>query len=1072
VFLIRLALGNPYLVVVAMIAVTLFGSLSLTSLPVDIFPDLRQPVVMLFYSYRGMPARDMERNIVTRMERLLTQAPYLDHLESRSLTGVGLIKVFFRPEADANASASFVANLAASVQSRMPPGTQPPIVMTVDPAGVPVCQLVVSSETLDDTALLDLSRTALRPQLGGIPGVAALPAFGGKDRQIMVYVDRDALAAKGLSPMDVVRAIDVSNLVLPAGDAQIGDKDYQISSNAQLPTAKDFGSIPIKVVNGAPVYVRDVAVAEDSAAIQTSIVRVNGRRMIYIPIQRQAGANAIAVVDGVRAVIPNLKGLPPDVKVEVAFDQSQVIRGAVEGLLHEGLIGGGLACLMVLVFLANLRSTAVITLAIPVSILAAFIGLAFTGNTVNIMTLGGLALSVGTLVDNSIVVLENIVRHLGMGKSPRDAAGDGAAEVVQPVSVATLCNLAVYLPVLFLAGIGKYLFIPLAVAVFFAMTASLVASLTVVPAYCALFLTADAHLHGPPKTFAQRLQHLSEHTVERLAAFYAARLRPWLAPGKRLAFAMLCLGLFLGALSVFPLIGREFFPAVDSGQFTLHIRTPAGTRLSKTEKYVAGIEGRIREICGEDLQVVVSNVGLPTDWGAMSNPNSGPDTAFIQVNLKEGVHTSTREYVDRLRADLAARFPEVRRLFQTGGIVGAVLNGGLRAGIDIQVEGSRLAETEELARRVRDAVADIEGVREAMLVQNTETPQVRIEVDRAKAAETGLTADDVMRNLITAVNSSVNFSRTLWIDPSSGDGYYVGVQYRERDIDGFEDLEGVPVLPGRGGASQSPVLLENLATVRRETTTTEVVHYGIRRVFDIHLEIGGRDVGSVGADIDARLAALREKLDGKTLRDHPIAQRGEVAAMNKSFAGLGGGLALAVATLYLIMVAQYRSFVDPLLVLFAVPMGLAGVLWTLYLTGTTLNIQSYIGTLMMIGICVANSIMLVDFANHLLAEGLAPAEAALRAGQTRLRPIIMTALASTLGLAPMAVGGKGHEANAPLARAVIGGLLCSTIFTLFLVPVLYTLLKRSVPPTPKDGDAETSPAPAPGSGQSLASAAH
>ena len=1045
--LIRLALGNPYLVVVAMIGVGLFGVLNLVRLPVDIFPDLKQPCVVLIYSYRGMPARDMERNVTTRIERMLTQASYLDRIESRSATGLSVVKVFFRPEADPNAAASQVANIAASIQRRMPPGMLPPYVLTIDPANVPVCQVVVSSETLTDAQLVDLARVIIRPQLGTVPGAAVGQAFGGKERRIMVYLDRDTLHSKGLSPMDVVAAIDVGNVVIPAGDAQIGDKDLQISSNALLPAAEAFGDIPIKVVDGKPVYIRDVATAEDAAAIQTNVVRVNGRRQIYIPIMRQAGSNAIAVVDGVRAALDTMKGLPDGVRMDLAFDQSKVIRDSVSGLAFEGLFGGGLACLMVLVFLASFRSTLVIGLSIPVSVLAAFVGLALTGQTINTMTLGGLALSVGTLIDNSIVVLENVSRHLGMGKSPRDAARDGAAEVARPVFIATLVNLAVYLPVMFMAGVGKFLFTPLALSVFFAMSASLVASLTVVPAYCARFLQAADHGHAGHRTLSQRLAHLSEYAVDRLADVYAGGLNRLL--GVRLLFTATCAALFVTSALLYPLIGREFFPRVDSGQFVLHLRAPAGTRLDKTEELVAAVEGRIRHVIGDDVQVIVSNIGLTGDQSAVSKPNPGPHGAYVQVQLKPESHTPTAEYVEKLRADLATNVPEVTRFFETGGIVSAVLNNGLRAAIDVQVAGTRLPEIDGVAQQVRAALADVPGVAEVAVVQNLEAPGIRVEVDRGKAAETGLTADDLLKNLVTAVNSSINFARTLWIDPRTGDGYYVAVQYREQNIEGFEDLKRIPVTPARRG--ERPILLENLADIRREAGTTEVTHYNIQRIYNIHLEVQGRDVGGVADDVQARLDKLVAGMTAKQRKENTIVLRGEAASMNESFGSLGFGLVLAVAVVYLIVVPQFRSFLDPFLVLFAIPMGLAGVIWTLHLSDTTLNIQSYIGTIMMIGICAANSIMLVDFANNLRSAGLDVRAAAVEAGRVRLRPILMTALAASLGLAPMAVGGKGHEANAPLARAVIGGLLCSTVFTLFLVPVLYTLFKRGPAPRPADG---------------------
>jgi multidrug efflux pump subunit AcrB len=1059
--LVRFALRNPHAVVVMALAILVIGLTSLAKLPVDILPTFKTPAVQILTLYPGMPAEVMEKDITSRLERWTGQSNGVARQESKSMIGVSVVRDYFREDIDPNTAMSQVTSLAISDLYYLPPGTVPPMVMPFDPtASIPLALLSVSSPQYDETKLYDVAYFDLRNRLQGITGVIAPAVYGGKLRRILSYVDPDKLQARGLSPLDVIQGIKQYNTLIPTGSAKIGNVDYQINANGMVSKVPDLNKIPLKLNDGAPVYVGDVAHTEDTSAIQTNVVRVNGKRQVYIPLYRQPGANTIQVVEGVKEALAQIRSrLPQGINLDVVLDQSVFVRQAINNLIHEGLLGALLAAVMILFFLGSFRSTLIISLAIPLSILAAFIGLYWTGDSINAMTLGGLALAVGRLVDDAIVVLENTHRHLAMAKPPVRAAFDAAREVAMPVLVATITTVVVFFPVVFLTGMGKFLFTPLARAVAFSMSASYLVAMTLVPVCCATFLhhgepratTADDRppTAPTPAETASRLAHVpggrSSAVVgrhphlapfDRLSGSYGRGLRRCLSAGPAvLGGAFLA---FVASLFLYPAIGKELFPRMDPGQFTMRVRSASGTRIERTERRLVDVEKAIQAaIPARDLKMMITNIGVLLDWPAAYTPNSGPMDSFVLVQLAEHRAKSAPEYASLLREALSRRFPDLEFSFDTGGMVTAALNNGLPSPINIQVEGNKLDVAQALARELKSRIEAVRGTADVRVQQRTDYPQIAVDVDRTKAAYVGLTQQDVVKNVVTALNSSVNFDPSFWIDENNGNHYFIGAQYPEADIRNLQTLQDLPVT---GANQKSPALLKNLATFRRTTAPAEVNHLNINRVTDVFANVEGRDVGSVAAEIQ-RMIDQMEVPSG-----YRIQMRGEVQSMQQSFGGLGFGFLLAVVLVYLVMVAQFRSFLDPFIIMFAVPLGLIGVLVTLWVTGTTFNVQSFLGTIFMVGIAVSNSILIVDFANRLRLEGLPLDDALVDACRIRLRPILMTSLAAILALLPMAIGlGRGAEANIPLARAVVGGLLVSTLLTLFVVPVLYQTLKRRAP---------------------------
>src|SRR6266852_186572 len=1040
--MVRAALRNPHLVVVLVLATLLIGITVAVRMPADILPIFKTPAVQILTLYPGMPTETMERDITNRLERWTSQANGVALQESKSLLGVSVVRDYFRADVDPSTALSQVSSLASSDLYYLPPGTIPPMVMPYDPtASMPLVLLTVSSVSMNETQLYDVAYFNIRNMLSGITGTIAPAVFGGRIRRILVYVDPNKLAGHGMSGLDVVNALRQWNTLIHTGDAKMGALDYFIVTNGMVPKVEDINNFPLKIVNGSPVFVRDVGYVKDTYQIQTNVVHVNGRRQVYIPIYRQPGANTIDVVEGLKRALPTLNArIPSGIDLRVIFDQSIYVRRSLGSLEKEAMLGAVLAALMVLVFLGSARSTVVIFLTIPLSILAALIGLYATGNTLNSMTLGGLALAVGRLVDDSIVVLENTVRHLRMGKTPINAAQEAAEEVAMPVIVSTITTVVVFFPVVFLSGLGRFLFTPLALAVAFAMAASYVLAMTLIPAFSARFLRpgAEVEQEAQEKQSNRNPFVMLAQKLERLKNIYEV----WL--GKALARKRVVL-VFAGvafavALLLYPLLGKELFPPIDAGQFTILVRAQSGTRIELSEELASRVEGAVRQIIPpRELNTIITNSGVLYDWPAAYTPNAGPMDTFFNIQLSGDHHASTQEYVRHLRRALPEEFPGVSFTFDTGGLLSAALNNGLPSPVDIQVIGNSLAVAHDIAQNIEAQVRQIPGTADVRIQQKLDYPVFNIEVDRVKAAYVGLTQQDAVQNVVTALNSSVNFLPSFWIDEKNGNHYFLGAQYTEDEIRDKSTLENIPLTdPGPlGEASRQPTLVRNIATITHGVAPLEVEHRNITRVTDIYANVSGRDVASVAADIQKRLDKL------SLPAGYRVEMRGEVRSMSESFSGLGFGLLMAVGLVYLVMVAQFRSFLDPLIILFAVPLGLVGVVAILLVTGTTVNIQSYIGTIFMVGIAVSNSVLLVEFANRLRSKGTPLHEAVVRASGIRLRPILMTSFAAIAGLLPMAFQlGTGAEANVPLARAVVGGLAVSTFLTLFVVPALYLTLKE------------------------------
>ncbi len=1028
------ALKYPHTIIVGALITILLGLIAFSRMPVDVFPNLKIPAVVVATFYPGMPPLEMERDITTRFERFFTLGSDIEHMESRSLPGVSIIKVFFQPDANIDTAAASLANLAMADLRHLPPGTLPPLVLKSDASSLPVTLVTVSGQGFSEAQLRDQAQYNLRNQLATVSGSSVPPPFGGKYRQVMVYVNREALQARGLTLMDVVNKLNTANLIIPAGDAKIGDTDYFVDTNSLIEDPEWINDVPVKVGGGqAPVLVRDVGHAEDAAQIQQNVVRINGQRSVYVPVLKQGNANTIAVVDGVRNLLPKVLDLPLGMKLKSIFDQSTYIRAAVESLEHEAGSAAILASFMILLFLGSFKSTFAIFLSIPLSILAATFGLYMNGSTINVMTLGGFALAIGRLVDDSVVVLENVDRHLAMGKAPADAARDGASEVALPVLASTITTVIVFFPVMFLVGVAKYLFSALSLAVVFSMLASYVVAMTVIPIYCARFLTAEeakAEEEGGHKYLGAFIR-----VYEHFAAWYERMLDR--ALNRKFAVIAAVAVLFVVTMSGYRLIGTELFPRTDAGQFIINVRAPRGSRIEVAEALTAQIEKVVHDVIPpRDLSMVVSNLGLAPGFSAIYSPNAASDSGFVMVSLKQDHERSTWHYMDVLRQRLHTDVPQVRTFFQSGSIIDAVLNFGLAAPIDVQLTGSDYDVLHAAARKVEHRLRSVPEVADAFIPQESGYPSLNVDVDRLKAGRMGLSQKDVVTNIITALTSNQMIAPSIWIDPKSGNDYFLTVQYPEQDINSLDTLLNIPVLGGIDGQEHhNTVLLRNVATVSPETQPAEADHYNIQRVVDVL-------ASPRGDDLKGTQTAMAAAVSGLTLpQGVTLTYRGAVAAMQSSFASFGFGLATAMVLLYLVMVAQFRSFIDPFIIMFAVPMGFIGVVLVLLATGTTLNIESFMGTIVMVGIVVSNSILLVDFANQRRREGQELRRAIVEASRIRMRPILRTALATVVGLLPIALKlGAGSEASAPLARAAVGGLAVSTALTLVLVPAVYEVI--------------------------------
>jgi multidrug efflux pump subunit AcrB len=1204
------------------------GSVAYVRTPADILPKIKVPVVVVFASYRGMPAPDMEKSVTSVLERALTRCDHLEHMESKSVLGIGIIKVYFREHVDPDVATAQVISLVNSEMQNMPPGMLPPSILKYDASAIPVGNLIITSKTRDDRELLDLADHQLRDELAGIEGLASAPVFGGVFRQVQIYVHPRSLEALKLSPMDVARIVNTQSQVIPTGEIRVGEQNYYVLSNSMVETPKDFEKIPLFNDGRKIVFLGDVAQVVDASRWRTNTVHVDGKRAVYMPLLRQAGASAIDVVDRVKTFLPELheRGiLPDDVDVEVAFDQSQYVRDALENLRLEAVLGAVLASLVVLLFLGSLRSTWIVAISIPLSVLAAFLGLYFTGHTLNIMTLGGLALILGRIVDDSIVDVENTVRHLRLGATPLDAARESAREIAVPVLMATITTMVVFFPLWFMTGVGKHLFTPLAVSACLALAASYVVSRTVSPLLCSRYLrNVDVPFQWPrwlwltalvialaglgsawlahygaavldrffPREFGdmvaapyRSLPALARRMVvaagfaggavvvlmvcaraaprfqalfERLTDLYERALR-YCLNARVLVLVSVAAAAALTAL-IAPSLGQELFPEVDSSEFTIHLRATGGPRVETTEQKIRQIDKLVHEMVPpDDLKLTMANIGLSSRWSAIYTPNNGPHAAFLRVQLRSGFAgrlTPTSAYVEKVRQKLSEQFPSDDFFFETGGMVRQILNGGALAPIEVQVHGRDRDSRRAVAKALDWRIGRIPQVKETYLPQAIDSPQLTVEVDRTAAARLQLTQTDVVRNVITSLMSSAQLAPNFWIDPATGNPYIIGVQYPEHIVENVQTLETVPLTAEKGDTKKRTPLLRDVASIRRTQGPVEIYHHNADRVSQLYVSVGDNNLARVAAEIDRiveelpltyaitilpkdallahavkvfppgkgdprddvvlegllrayfhdeepevaedlrnlyaveadalhlgkdqhfreRLAAymdLTKKADKDQARAEMrkefsvdpeplrlpkgvrVTLRGEVASMRDSFGAMGFNLALAVLLVYLVMAAQFSSWLDPLIMIVAAPLGLIGVVAMLWLTGTSLNVQSLMGVLLMIGISVANSVLLVEFANHLRRQGQSPFDAVMEAARTRLRPILMTTIATILGLLPMALHLRpGDEMNVPLARAVIGGLAGSTLLTLFVVPVLYVVLKPAnlLPETPAEAE--------------------
>ena len=1059
----KFALKFPFFIIMICLLVTLVGVVGIVRMPVDLFPDIDMPVVVVATFYNGMPPAQIEADITDTFERFFTLAANVDHSESRSMTGVSIIKIYFKPGTDPNSALSNISNLAMADLRRLPPGTLPPVVLGMDASTQPVCLVTLKGQGLNETNLKDLAQFQVRNQISNVQGASVPQPFGGTYRQIQIYVDPLKLEARNLSLNDVVQSVNSSNLILPAGDVRIGSKDFNIYANSQFPNASSMNALPLKSVGNSSVLVGDVGKAIDSGALQYNIVRIDGQRSVYVPIFKQGGdSNTITIVNGIKSAIKKLVDIPDSLKTAVVFDQSVFVKLAISNVSREAAIGLVLTGMMILIFLGSPRATVAVLLAVPLSMLVCLLITNYLGGSINTMILGGLALVFSRLIDNGVIVLENIFRHMEMGKSPEVAADHGGTEVSMAVLAATFTTSIVFFPVTFFSGVSKYIFTPLALGVVLSIFASYFFAMTVVPLYCAKFIRlkdegehdGEAHLG-----FFARLDRKFNDGFQSMLNWYEAlAMRAMQRPG--FTTGVISAGMVLTLVLTVPFVGRAYFPRTDPGQFIINVRMPSGTRLEVSNQYIAKVEDVIRSVVPQkDLGMIVSNIGVYPDLSAIYTTNASMDTAFVQTSLKEGHSVGSYEYMRRVQQKLSREMPELSTYFQAGGLIDSVINQGLPAPIDIQITSQNMDGSYDMARQLAAKIQAIPNVSNVYIPQSVNYPGLELNIDRERASLVGLSAKDVVDDVITALTSDGMVAPSYWIDPRTGNNYMVTVQYANRWINNMsmEDLKNIPLrgmrpggfAPSQEGAQAMPVSdqlfrgdhsagyvpLSAVADIRQINTPTEVDHNQIRRVIDIYVATKAEALQGVGARVDKLLA--QTKHDKNTV----INVRGAVVSMNQAFHDFGVGLIIAVLLVYLILMAQFTSFIDPFIILMAIPPGLAGVALILLLTGSTLNIMSLMGVIMMAGIVVSNSILIVEFTGTLHRNGMPLLQATVEACKVRLRPILMTSLATLLGMIPMALGLEaGSEQYAPLARAIIGGLAVSVVVTVFLVPAVYLVI--------------------------------
>jgi multidrug efflux pump subunit AcrB len=1062
------AIKYPFFILMVCLIVVVVGVAAITSMPVDLFPPVEIPVVVVATFYAGMPPEQIESDITDSDERFFTLGSNINHIESRSMTGVSLIKIYFQPGTDPTAAVSNMSNLAMANLRRLPPGTLPPVVLSFDASNMPVCLITLKGAGMNQTQLKDVAQFSVRNQVANVPGASVPQPYGGTYRQIMVYVDPQKLQASQMSVMDVVHGINDSNLILPAGDVRIGPKDYNIYANSQVPTPNDINSIPLKTVGNSSLLVGDIGHAEDSGQLQTNIVRVDGQHSVYIPIFKQGGgSNTITIVNGVRKAIKHLLDIPDQLKTAVVFDQSVFVKTAIKNVISEGTIGLCLTGVMILLFLGNVRATVAVLLSIPISCIATFLILKAFGDSINTMVLGGMALVLSRLIDNSVVVLENIFRHFEMGEDNIKASQEGGKEVQLAVLAATFSTAIVFFPVVLLTGVSKYLFTALALAVVIALFCSYVVAMTVVPLFCSKFITH--HGHEQEHESAEAGDPVPEHMAGgrgKRGIFGTIVYRfnlgfGWLQSKYDNAIRY-CIGRPALVVSVFaifvvlsfmlsPFLGHAYFPRTDPGQFVINVKAPTGTRVELTDQYIARVEDDIRQVVKPaDLNMIVSNIGVTPDLSAIYTSNSAMHTAFVQVSLKEDHSVSSFVYMNRVRARLASDMPEISTYFQSGGLVDSIVNQGLPAPFDVQVSTNNMDRGYDVAQQLARKFRALPGVSDVLIPQDIDYPGLALNINREQAALEGLTPKSIVDNVITAMTSNGMIAPSYWIDPKNGNNYMLTVQYPDSQVQTLNDFKQIP-LRSADGKSWTP--LETVASIKPINTPTEVDHYQLRRVFDVYVMPRAEDLSSISGKVD-RIVANTHPPKGTVLTI-----RGSINYMTASFKSFAIGLILSIVLVFLILMAQFASFVDPFIILLAIPPGISGVILFLLVTHTTINIMSLMGVLMMTGIVVSDSILIVEFTGQLREQGLKLEEAIITACKVRLRPILMTTLATVLGLIPMALAIEaGSEQYAPLARAILGGLTVSGIVTVFLVPSAYLLIHRRL--EARHGNTHASPAEA------------
>jgi multidrug efflux pump subunit AcrB len=1082
-WIVRLALRRPYTFVVMALLIAILGGLSIATMPVDIFPYIDIPIVSVVWQYNGLTPEEMESRIVTNFERSLTaNVVGIEHIESQSHQSIAVVRVFFHPSVQVDLALSQIVTQCQVQVRNMPPGTFPPQVLKYDAASVPILQLGLSSQTLKEQEIFDLGNNFIRTPLATVQGANVSYPFGGKQRQIMVDLNLDELYAKRLSPIDVSNSLNLQNLIVPAGTAKFAGTEYPVRLNSSLPSIDEFNDLPIKTVNGATIYMKDVATVHDGFVPQTNIVRTNGARGVLLTVTRNGRASTLAVVNAVKDTLPRVMAtVTQDLKLAIFGDQSLFVRAAIGGVLRETLIAALLTGLVILLFLGSWRSTLIVCISIPLSILTSISILSLLGQTINVMTLGGLALAVGILVDDATVEIENTHRNLAMGKPLIHAVLDGASQIAVP----TLSICIVFVPVLLLTGTAQYLFTPLAMAVVFAMMASYLLSRTLIPTMVHHLLRNEVTVYQGGGHGGQGILWSLHRGVnglfERLRYRYMGLLN--LSLGQRAPVLIGFMVVSLGSLFLVPMVGRDFFPDVDAGTLRLHARMPPGTRIEETELRFADVEQAIRDaLPAGDLETILDNIGIPNAWGSMAQgdvPNIAATDGEILISLNRERHGPAREYEVRLRKQLAEKFPDMVFFFEPANITNQILNFGLPAPIDLQVVGANAAANYRIAQRLRQEVAAIPGAADVHIHQVYEQPQLNLTVDRVKAGQMGLTQRDVTSSMLISLSGNNQVAPSFWLNPANGISYNVGVQTSQYRLDSLEQLLRTPVtaasntvsettagsLAGAAGSGAASVgsspsgasqaygnpgamttgsaqLLSNLVDVRRSYGPVIINHYNVAPVFDVYSNVDRRDLGSVGAEVETIVQRERSNLP----RGTTLTLRGEYDTMQTSFFRLGLGILFAVVLVYLLMAVNFQSWLDPFIILTALPGAMAGIVWTLFVTRTTLSVPSLVGSIMSIGVATANSILLVTFANDERATIPRARDAMLAAGYARLRPVLMTAAAMILGMLPMALAlGEGGEQNAPLGRAVIGGLLGATVTTLFVVPIIYSYLRQKPP---------------------------